>query len=114
MLLCPVCKSEYQEGYKTCSNCKCDLIEVPEVIEKNRPIKSGPIIQFILGISIILFSPFMSYQLTTRFFIPNGNGYYDPDQFKWMLSAYHQSFLLIGSLIIFPCLLNWIKNIYTK
>ncbi len=30
MLICPKCKSEYREGFKVCSDCKVDLIDVEE------------------------------------------------------------------------------------
>ncbi len=114
MLIWPVCKSEYQEGYKICSDCKCDLIEVPDVVEKSRPFKVGIIIQFVIGILMILCSPIISYQFTSRYFIPNGDGVYDPDQFMWMLNAYHYSFLLVGSIICLPCIIYWIKKMISK
>jgi hypothetical protein len=30
MLICPKCKYEYQEGYTFCSDCECELVDVPE------------------------------------------------------------------------------------
>lgn len=39
MLKCPKCNSEYREEYTICSDCKCELIEVPE--EKEEIIPSG-------------------------------------------------------------------------
>lgn len=33
MLICPNCKYEYQDGYTVCSDCGCDLVEVPEADE---------------------------------------------------------------------------------
>ncbi|QHQ61106.1 hypothetical protein Ana3638_10285 [Anaerocolumna sedimenticola] len=111
MLICPVCKNEYQEGYKTCSDCKCDLIEIPDVIaEKSKPVKAGMLIPFLLGLLIILCSPIISYQFTADFFIPDGNGIFDPAQFIWMLNAFHYSLLLVGSIICLPPILYWFKN----
>lgn len=114
MLICPVCKSEYQEGYKICSDCKCELTEIPDAIENSKRIKVGTIIQFLIGILIILCSPKISYQFTSGYFIPNGNGSYDPDQFIWMLNAYHYSLLLVGSIVCLPCIIYWIKNMNSK
>jgi hypothetical protein len=34
MLICPKCKYEYEEGYRVCSDCGCDLVEVPEPDEE--------------------------------------------------------------------------------
>jgi hypothetical protein len=110
MLICPKCKSEYQEGYKECSECKCELIEIPDDTEKSKSFKLGTIIPFIVGISLILCSPIISYKLTSTYFIPNGTGIYDPKQFIWMLNAYDYSFLLVGSFICLPCILFWLKN----
>ncbi len=114
MLICPVCKSEYQEGNKICSDCKCELTEIPAIIEKSNPVKVGTIIQFVIGILLILCSPIISYQFTSRYFIPNGIGFYDPDQFIWMLNAYHYSLLLVGAIICLPCIIYWIKNMNSK
>ncbi|WMJ89711.1 hypothetical protein [Anaerocolumna sp. MB42-C2] len=115
MIICPVCKSEYQEGYKICSDCKCDLIEIPDVVnEKYSSSKSGRIVLFLLGILIILCSPLIAYQITKEFFIPDGNGFYDPDQFEWMLNAFYHSFLLTGSIICLTCIIFWIKSRNSK
>ncbi|MDF2544625.1 MAG: hypothetical protein K0S47_4343 [Herbinix sp.] len=110
MLICPVCKSEYQEGFKTCSDCKCDLIEIPDVIVKSKPLKVGKIIQFLIGILIILYSPILSYHFTSNYFI----GSYDPDRYLWMLKAFHSSFLLAGSIICLPSLIYWWKRMRRK
>ena len=39
MLICPKCKCEYQEGYTVCSDCECELIEIPKVAEEDIPVK---------------------------------------------------------------------------
>jgi hypothetical protein len=111
MLLCPKCKSEYQNGLKVCSDCKCELIEKPEIVEEVTFNKVGlTIFSFIVGVLFILCSPMLSYKLTTIYFIPNGNGQYITEQFNWMLNAYHNSFLFVGGIICVPCILFWYKN----
>ena len=35
MLICPECKYEYEEGFSFCSDCGCQLIEKPQVDERN-------------------------------------------------------------------------------
>lgn len=116
MLICPICKSEYQEGYKVCSDCKCELTEIPDVIEERRTVKAAVLIQFIVGLLIILFSPMISYHFTSGYFTPKGTSFltYDPDQFLWMLNAYHLSLLLAGFIICLPSIIYWIKNIIRK
>jgi hypothetical protein len=68
MLICPKCKCEYQEGYTICSDCKCALVDLPEVSEKNMPVekdlKKNRVIGkllifgavFVLGIIILISS----------------------------------------------------------
>ncbi len=55
MLICPKCKSEYQEGYHICSDCKCDLIEIPDPI-KRETIKSANMKKIIIGIVLLISS----------------------------------------------------------
>jgi hypothetical protein len=109
MLICPNCKSEYQEGYKICNECKCELVEIPEVVPENTSsIKSLiKMISFIIGILSILCSPILSYKLTSMFFVPGGNGIYNNDHFMWMLHAYQYSFLLVGGLL---CIIFILQN----
>jgi hypothetical protein len=38
MLICPKCKCEYQVGYTVCSDCECELINVPEVDYEDRAV----------------------------------------------------------------------------
>jgi len=111
MLICPKCKSEYQNGFKICSECKCELIEIPETVEEETFNKIGLTrILLIIGVLLILCSPILSYKLTSTYFIPNGNGQYITEQFTWMLNAYHYSFLFVGGIICLPCILFWYKN----
>lgn len=124
MLICPVCKSEYQEGYKVCSDCKSELIEIPDVIKKTKPAKEEAKRQsiigmlattlFVIGLLLILYSPTISYQFTIDYFIPNGNGTYNPDYLIWMLKASHTSFLLAGSIICLPFIIFCIKKLNCK
>lgn len=108
MLVCPVCKSEYQDGYKVCSDCKCDLIDVAEEKEEELNLKGvARFVTFIGGILLIFFAPIISYKLTSRYFFSNG---YISEQFNWMLSAYHYSLLIIGVIICLPGLVYWLKN----
>jgi predicted nucleic acid-binding Zn ribbon protein len=107
MLLCPKCKAEYEEGYTVCSDCGCELIEQPEVQEEKEDLK---IIQFIIGILIILGSTMFSYKLTSMYFTPHGNGEYITEHFIWMLKAYHFSFILAGLIICLPCIIYWCKG----
>ena len=111
MLICPKCKTEYEEGYTVCSDCGCELIEQPkvqqEIIKQKEDLKT---IQFIIGILMILGSAMFSYKLTLMYFAPNGSGQYNAEHFIWMLKAYHYSFLLAGIIICLPCVICWCKG----
>lgn len=37
MIICPKCKCEYQEGYTVCSDCECELVDIPEVDNEDTP-----------------------------------------------------------------------------
>jgi hypothetical protein len=111
MLICPKCKSEYQDGYTNCSDCECELVKISEVKQEEMPVKNGSKVrQFIIGVLIILCSPMLSYKLTLMYFVPNGVGQYNNEHFIWMLSSYQYSFLLIGGIICLSCVLHWHKN----
>ncbi|MGH4121370.1 MAG: hypothetical protein ACREV6_00220 [Clostridium sp.] len=111
MLICPKCKSEYQEGYTICSDCECALIEKTEVDKEAIFVKKGSkISQFIMGILMIICSPMLSYKFTSMYFVPNEIGQYNNEQFMWMLKAYQYSLLLIAGIICLPCILYWYKN----
>ncbi|MCB2299910.1 hypothetical protein [Clostridium tagluense] len=111
MLVCPICKSEYRDGYIVCSDCECELIEKPEVDEEDKPVKKGSkISQFIMGVLIIICSPVLSHKFTSMYFISNGVVQYNNEQFMWMLKAYQASFLLIAGIICLHCILYWYKN----
>jgi hypothetical protein len=104
MLICPKCKREYQPGYKTCSDCKCDLIEIPDRIEDKSLVKAGStlllsIIFLIAGMILIYRAPILSYQNTLDYFIPNGSGCYNGEHYTWMLNAYQHSLLVIGGIL---------------
>lgn len=111
MLLCPKCKTEYEERCTVCSDCGSKLIEQPEVheelIKENKDFK---IIQFIAGILLILCSHMLSYKLTLMYFATNGSGKYRMEDFLWMLKAYHYSFLVVGIIICLPCIIYWYKG----
>ncbi|MBZ9688509.1 hypothetical protein G9F72_019455 [Clostridium estertheticum] len=49
MLICPNCKSEYQEGYAICNDCECELIEKPEVDEEDMTVKKDSKISQFIG-----------------------------------------------------------------
>ena len=111
MLICPKCKTEYREGYTVCSDCGDQLIEQPEIKDEiTREKQDLKIFQFIIGILTILFSTIISHKLTSMYFLPNGNGEYNMEQFLWMLNAYHYSFLLIGIIICLPCIICCFKS----
>lgn len=115
MLVCPMCKAEYQDGYKVCSDCECDLVEQPKVqVEADKEQKDFKIIQFVVGVLVILFSTILSYKFTAMYFIPNGYGEYNLEKFIWMLNAYHYSLLLIGVIICLPCIVYWCKEHKSK
>jgi hypothetical protein len=66
MLICPKCKCEYQEGYTVCSDCECELVEVPEFDDEDTPgSKNSKVIEltgkllifgvvFVIGIIILI------------------------------------------------------------
>jgi hypothetical protein len=56
MLICPHCKSEYQRGYKICSDCKCDLIEISDPKENKRNSYTPNSKNLIIGIALLLSS----------------------------------------------------------
>jgi predicted nucleic acid-binding Zn ribbon protein len=121
MLVCPMCKAEYQDGYTVCSDCECNLVEQSKNhVEGYKEQKDFKIIQFvmgtlaIIGVLVILFSTLLSYKFTSMYFIPNGNGQYSMEQFIWMLNAYHHSFLLIGIIICLLCIVYWFKEYRSK
>ncbi len=56
MLICPKCKTEYREGYKICSDCKEELIEIPNVPAKDTIKKDDRITRTLIGISLLISS----------------------------------------------------------
>ena len=56
MLICPKCKSEYREGYKICSDCKAELIEIPDNDEKDNVIMHNGIKKTLIGIALLISS----------------------------------------------------------
>jgi hypothetical protein len=56
MLICPQCKSEYQQGYKICNDCKCDLIEISDPKENNKNSNTANSKNIIIGIAILISS----------------------------------------------------------
>jgi len=56
MLICPKCKNEFQEGYKICSNCKCELIEIPDVVEKDTTTRGVNMKKTLIGIALLISS----------------------------------------------------------
>lgn len=59
MLIWPKCKCEYQKGYTICNDCKCELIEVPEVDEKNIPVEKDSKKNRLLGRLLIFGAVFV-------------------------------------------------------
>ncbi len=56
MLICPKCKSQYQEGYKTCNDCNEALIEISEVVEKDTTTRDYGIRKTLIGIALLISS----------------------------------------------------------
>ena len=56
MLICPECKSEYQEGYKICSDCKCELIERSDAKEVYASSKNANHKGTVIGIVLLISS----------------------------------------------------------
>jgi hypothetical protein len=56
MLICPQCKSEYQQGYKICSDCKCELIEISDSKENNKNSKSTNSKNILIGVALLISS----------------------------------------------------------
>ena len=56
MLICPKCKNEYQEGCKSCSDCKCELIEIPDFAEKDTTTRVGNMKKTVIGITFLISS----------------------------------------------------------
>lgn len=59
MLICPNCKSEYQEGYVICNDCECELIEKPEVDEEDMNVKKDSKISQFIGKILIFGAAFV-------------------------------------------------------
>jgi len=117
MLKCPNCGCEYREGFTTCSDCKCDLIEVPDAPKDD--VKNSTIMQtcfsvilFLLGLIFIFNSPIIAHKLSYRYFFPGGSGSCNPEDLIAMTQAYNYSLLLIGFLICLPCILYWYKMLH--
>lgn len=71
MLICPKCNSEYQEGCTICSDCRCELIEKPEVKEYDIPVKMDTklkksIISVIMVICLFLVGSILSFVGLTK------------------------------------------------
>ena len=58
MLICPKCKNEYQEGYKICSDCKEELIEIPDIPQKTTISKDVSMKRTLIGITLLISSTF--------------------------------------------------------
>ena len=56
MLICPNCKNEFEEGYKICSDCKCELIEIPDVVEKDTTPRGVNMKKTLIGIALLISS----------------------------------------------------------
>ncbi len=56
MLICPKCKSEYQEGCIICSDCKCDLIEISDAKKKSDDTNNANSKSTIIGIVLLISS----------------------------------------------------------
>jgi hypothetical protein len=56
MLTCPKCKCEYQEGYKICSDCNEELIEIPDVLKKDNITKEVSLKKTLIGIALLISS----------------------------------------------------------
>lgn len=111
---CPICKSEYREGFNVCSDCGSKLVDELEdekVKSDNNDInddftyKTLKFISLIIGIALIFFSPIISYKLTSAFLTSGGIEKADAQYFKWMLSAYHYSALICGIIICLPSII---------
>jgi len=59
MLICPNCKSEYQEGYAICNDCECELIEKPEVDGEDMNVKKDSKISQLTGKFLIFGAVFV-------------------------------------------------------
>lgn len=60
MLICPKCKSQYQEGYNICNDCNENLIEMPDVVEEYTINRNVGIKKTLIGIAL-LFCSTLSY-----------------------------------------------------
>lgn len=56
MLICPKCKTEYREGYKLCSDCKEELIEISDVPDKDTITKEVGLKRTLIGIALLVTS----------------------------------------------------------
>ena len=82
MLICPKCKTEYEEGYTICSDCESKLTQLPQINEDIAKEKMNvKIFSFILGVLIILCSTMISLKLTKIYFFSNGNGEFSMEEF---------------------------------
>lgn len=59
MLICPKCKCEYQEGYTVCSDCECELVDMPKVDDEGTPINKDSKINGLTGKLLIFGTVFV-------------------------------------------------------
>lgn len=122
MMWCPKCKSEYREGYKVCRDCGSELVEKLEYdCTKAAPYKETNIMKtriylkissLFAGILIIFLAPLLSYKLTESHFIPDSSKVYayNPEHFKWMLTAYLCSIILVGVIMCTASIVSMFKS----
>jgi hypothetical protein len=76
--------------------------------------KVSKAVLFIFAVILIIFSPIISFKLTLIYFNLVDVQQYRDESFKWMLGAYHQSFLVVGIIICLHCMLYFYKSYKSK
>lgn len=119
MLLCPKCKIEYQDGYKTCSDCGSSLIEQPEVkekvINKNNELKLGAVslsrkLSLLFGIFGGLFLVFLRLPQVNLYLALRGFQGYVTDCITSIISLIGLIFVVYFSILLIIDTIKTIKE----
>jgi|GEM_PF-3818316 hypothetical protein len=107
MLVCPKCKSEYQEGYKICNDCKEELIEIPETLKKDTITKDVIMKKTLIGIALLISS------LLAYIGVSISAAIYGSQLTEWSTDKGKIGTALTeNALLLFPCIISAIMFIF--